>query len=188
MEIFKTSDPASFIGLPEFESGTPSPPDLYANQLRYSPKCAGKESPIRLFTIAKKIASVNCVIFFSLINSGFFRFRSNTEIKHRRNLENRPKITKYRKSNLPLNKKTAPVSAVFALSNEKNYLKSFGRRSVRLHFEHSARFLIFPFSNMVFIMISPPQSGHMNLCVETDVREFLLAPAIAFLQNEFFLI
>ena len=84
-----------------------------------------------------------------------------------------------------LNKKTAPVSAVFASSNEKNYLKSFGRRSVRLHFEHSAIFLIFPFSNMVFIMISPPQSGHMNLCVETDVREFLLAPAIAFLQNEF---
>ena len=82
-------------------------------------------------------------------------------------------------------KKTAPVSAVFALSNKKNYLKSFGRRSVRLHFEHSATFLIFPFSNMVFIMISPPQSGHMNLCVETDVREFLLAPAIAFLQNEF---
>ena len=81
-------------------------------------------------------------------------------------------------------KKTALASAVLALS-KKNYLKSFGRRSVRLHFEHSARFLIFPFSNMVFIMISPPQSGHMNLCVETDVREFLLAPAIAFLQNEF---
>ena len=25
------------IGLPEFESGTPCPPDMYANQLRYSP-------------------------------------------------------------------------------------------------------------------------------------------------------
>ncbi len=59
MEIFKTSDPASFVGLPEFESGTPSPPDLYANQLRYSPKRVGKKSPIRLFTIAKKIEAVN---------------------------------------------------------------------------------------------------------------------------------
>ncbi len=27
-----------FVGLTEFESVTPSPPDLYANQLRYSPK------------------------------------------------------------------------------------------------------------------------------------------------------
>jgi len=59
LEISKTSDPASFIGLPEFESGTPSPPDLYANQLRYSPKRVGKKSPIRLFTIAKKIEAVN---------------------------------------------------------------------------------------------------------------------------------
>ena len=82
-------------------------------------------------------------------------------------------------------KKNRTRECGFRIVEQKNYLKSFGRRSVRLHFEHSAIFLIFPFSNMVFIMISPPQSGHMNLCVETDVREFLLAPAIAFLQNEF---
>lgn len=51
--------PADRVGLPEFESGTPSPPDLYANQLRYSPKCADEKSPIRLFTISKKSVSVN---------------------------------------------------------------------------------------------------------------------------------
>jgi len=27
-----------FVGLAEFESATPCPPDKYANQLRYSPK------------------------------------------------------------------------------------------------------------------------------------------------------
>ena len=32
-------------------------------------------------------------------------------------------------------------------------------------------------------MISPPQSGQMNLCVATVVREFLLAPAILCLQS-----
>jgi hypothetical protein len=37
------------------------------------------------------------------------------------------------------------------------YLKSDGRRSVRLHFSHSATFLTFPFSKRVFILTSPPQ-------------------------------
>jgi hypothetical protein len=37
------------------------------------------------------------------------------------------------------------------------YLKSEGRRSSRLHFSHSARFLTLPFSKTVFILTSPPQ-------------------------------
>lgn len=63
------------------------------------------------------------------------------------------------------------------------YLKSFGLRSVRLHLLHTAWFLSFPFSKSVFNSISPPQSGQMNFCVATVVREFLLAPAIVFLHN-----
>lgn len=65
------------------------------------------------------------------------------------------------------------------------YLKSLGLRSMRLHFWHSARFLSFPFSKKVFITISPPQSGQINFCVATVVREFLLAPAIVFLHSRF---
>ena len=63
-----------------------------------------------------------------------------------------------------------------------NYLKSLGRLSTRLHFEHSAMFLILPLSYIVFIMISPPQSGQRNFCVAAAVREFLLAPAMVFLH------
>jgi len=66
-----------------------------------------------------------------------------------------------------------------------DYLKSFGLRSVRLHLLHSATFLRRPACKIVFIAISPPQSGQMNFCVATVVREFLLAPAILFLQNQF---
>jgi hypothetical protein len=54
------------------------------------------------------------------------------------------------------------------------YLKSDGRRSVRLHFSHSATFLTFPFSKRVFILISPPQE-QKNFWVALVVREFLLA-------------
>jgi hypothetical protein len=54
------------------------------------------------------------------------------------------------------------------------YLKSDGRRSVRLHFSHSATFLIFPFSKRVFILTSPPQE-QKNFWVALVVREFLLA-------------
>jgi hypothetical protein len=57
------------------------------------------------------------------------------------------------------------------------YLKSEGRRSVRLHFSHSATFFTLPFSNKVFILISPPQE-QKNFWVELDVRAFLLAWAI----------
>jgi hypothetical protein len=53
------------------------------------------------------------------------------------------------------------------------YLKSDGRRSVRLHFSHSATFLTFPFSKRVFILISPPQE-QKNFWVALVVREFLL--------------
>lgn len=63
-----------------------------------------------------------------------------------------------------------------------NYLKSLGRLSTRLHFEHSAMFLSLPLSYIVFMMISPPQSGQRNFCVATAVREFLLAPAMVFLH------
>jgi hypothetical protein len=57
---------------------------------------------------------------------------------------------------------------------QKNYLKSEGRLSVRLHFSHSARFLTLPFSKRVFIFTSPPQE-QKNFWVALDVREFLLA-------------
>jgi hypothetical protein len=56
----------------------------------------------------------------------------------------------------------------------KIYLKSEGRRSVRLHFSHSARFLTLPFSKTVFILISPPQE-QKNFWVVLEVRAFLLA-------------
>ncbi len=55
---------------------------------------------------------------------------------------------------------------------------------MRLHFEHSAIFLSLPPSYKVFITISPPQSGQMNFCVATVVREFLLAPAMGFLHKK----
>jgi hypothetical protein len=55
-----------------------------------------------------------------------------------------------------------------------NYLKSDGRRSVRLHFSHSAIFLNLPLSKRVFILISPPQE-QKNFWVVLDVRAFLLA-------------
>jgi hypothetical protein len=56
-------------------------------------------------------------------------------------------------------------------------LKSEGRRSVRLHFSHSAIFLTFPLSKTVFILISPPQE-QKNFWVALVVRAFLLAWAI----------
>jgi hypothetical protein len=59
-----------------------------------------------------------------------------------------------------------------------DYLKSLGRRSTRLHLEHSAMFLSLPFSNKVFITTSPPHDEQVNLWVETVVREFLLAVPI----------
>jgi hypothetical protein len=65
------------------------------------------------------------------------------------------------------------------------YLKSFGRRSVRLHFSHSATFFCRPFSNSVFMTTSPPHE-HRNLCVVTVVRAFLLA-AILNLHTGFYL-
>jgi len=85
-------------------------------------------------------------------------------------------------------KKTKPARLMipcgfFNAERISDYLKSFGRLSTRLHFWHSAWFLSLPFSIIVFIMISPPQSGQMNLCVATVVREFLLAPAILCLQK-----
>ncbi len=66
---------------------------------------------------------------------------------------------------------------VYAIEPNRFYLKSLGRRSSRLHFSHSATFLIFPFSKRVFILTSPPQE-QKNFCVELDVRLFLLAAAI----------
>jgi hypothetical protein len=57
---------------------------------------------------------------------------------------------------------------------DPGYLKSEGRRSVRLHFSHSAIFLTLPFSKTVFILISPPQE-QKNFWVALEVREFLLA-------------
>jgi hypothetical protein len=57
---------------------------------------------------------------------------------------------------------------------DKLYLKSEGRRSKRLHFSHSATFLTFPFSKIVFILTSPPQE-QKNFWVALDVRAFLLA-------------
>jgi hypothetical protein len=62
----------------------------------------------------------------------------------------------------------------------KNHLKSEGRRSVRLHFSHSAWFLTLPFSKTVFILISPPQE-QKNFWVALEVRAFLLAWAISLL-------
>jgi hypothetical protein len=56
----------------------------------------------------------------------------------------------------------------------RSYLKSEGRRSVRLHFSHSAKFLIFPFSKRVFILISPPQEQKI-FWVALEVRACLLA-------------
>jgi hypothetical protein len=56
-----------------------------------------------------------------------------------------------------------------------SYLKSEGRRSVLLHFSHSAIFLTLPFSKRVFILTSPPQEEQKNFWVALDVREFLLA-------------
>jgi hypothetical protein len=53
-------------------------------------------------------------------------------------------------------------------------LKSEGRRSVRLHFSHSATFFAFPFSKRVFIFTSPPQEEQKNFWVALAVREFLL--------------
>lgn len=73
------------------------------------------------------------------------------------------------------------MNSPFFIAKE-NYLKSFGRLSTRLHFEHSAMFLSLPLSYIVFITISPPQSGQKNLCVATAEREFLLAPAMVFLH------
>jgi hypothetical protein len=58
------------------------------------------------------------------------------------------------------------------------YLKSDGRRSVRLHFSHSATFLTFPFSKRAFILTSPPQELQKNFWVALVVREFLLAWAM----------
>jgi hypothetical protein len=54
------------------------------------------------------------------------------------------------------------------------HLKSEGRLSSRLHFSHSARFLTFPFSKIIFIFTSPPQE-QKNFWVALEVREFLLA-------------
>jgi hypothetical protein len=66
-----------------------------------------------------------------------------------------------------------------AITSIYGYLKSEGRLSNRLHFSHSAKFLTFPFSKTVFILISPPQgAGQKNFCVVLDVREFLLAWAM----------
>jgi len=45
----------------------------------------------------------------------------------------------------------------FAKGTPKNYLKSDGRRSDRLHFSHSAMVLTLPLSKSDFILISPPQ-------------------------------
>jgi hypothetical protein len=58
--------------------------------------------------------------------------------------------------------------------NSLFYLKSEGRRSRRLHFSHSATFLTFPFSKIVFILTSPPQE-QKNFWVALEVRAFLLA-------------
>jgi hypothetical protein len=52
------------------------------------------------------------------------------------------------------------------------YLKSDGRRSVRLHFSHSAMFLNLPLSKRVFILTSPPQE-QKNFWAALDVRAFL---------------
>jgi hypothetical protein len=60
------------------------------------------------------------------------------------------------------------------------YLKSEGRRSVRLHFSHSAMFLTLPLSKRVFILTSPPQE-QKNFWVVLEVRAFLLAWAIVHL-------
>jgi hypothetical protein len=59
----------------------------------------------------------------------------------------------------------------------QTYLKSDGRRSDLLHFSHSAMFFTLPFSNRVFIFISPPQE-HVNFCVLLLVRAFLFVTAI----------
>jgi len=63
---------------------------------------------------------------------------------------------------------------IFLAKRSLHYLNSDGRRSIRLHFSHSARFFTFPLSNTVFILTSPPQE-QKNFCVALVVREFLLA-------------
>jgi len=57
--------------------------------------------------------------------------------------------------------------------SRKDYLKSRGRRSWRLHFSHSATFRSFPLENTVFIFISPPQL-QKNFWVADTARAFLL--------------
>jgi len=61
----------------------------------------------------------------------------------------------------------------------ERYLKSEGRRSLRLHFSHSATFFTLPLSKRAFILTSPPQE-QKNFWVELEVRLFLLAWAIVF--------
>jgi hypothetical protein len=67
-----------------------------------------------------------------------------------------------------------PKAEILGKPQASSYLKSEGRRSVRLHFSHSAIFLTFPFSKRVFILTSPPQE-QKNFWVALEVREFLLA-------------
>jgi hypothetical protein len=74
--------------------------------------------------------------------------------------------------------KTGPVNRPPSFGPAGPYLKSEGRRSDRLHFSHSATFLTLPFSKSVFILTSPPQE-QKNFWVALEVREFLLAWAIA---------
>jgi hypothetical protein len=54
-------------------------------------------------------------------------------------------------------------------------MKSVGRRSIRLHFKHSAMHFLLPPWNNSFILTSPPQE-QKNFWVVTAVREFLLFP------------
>jgi hypothetical protein len=68
------------------------------------------------------------------------------------------------------------------LMSHTSYLKSDGRRSLRLHFSHSAMFFTLPSSKRVFILISPPHE-HINLWVALAVRLFLLAWAMVFLLS-----
>jgi hypothetical protein len=66
------------------------------------------------------------------------------------------------------------ANRVRALRSAEAYLNSEGRRSVRLHFSHSAMFLTLPFSKTIFILTSPPQE-QKNFWVALVVRAFLLA-------------
>jgi hypothetical protein len=83
----------------------------------------------------------------------------------------------------PTSKEAVPKTEVLEQPQSLNfftgqpYLKSEGRRSVRLHFSHSAWFLTLPFSKTVFILTSPPQE-QKNFWVALEVRAFLLAWAI----------